>query len=165
MNLGLKETELPRAFASNAYQVLIVANKYQTGFDQPLLCAMYVDKRLSGIQAVQTLSRLNRMTRGKEETFVLDFVNECDDILASFQDYYSSATKISSRQTRSTIRGISLCHSARPSMTPWSAVTRNMATSLTRSSRMRLCVTSFGRGCWIRCMGDSMKEGFNLHRN
>ena len=92
MNLGLKETELPRAFASNIYQVLIVANKYQTGFDQPLLCAMYVDKRLAGIQAVQTLSRLNRMALGKEETFVLDFVNERDDILASFQDYYETTT-------------------------------------------------------------------------
>ena len=88
MNGGLKEAELPDKFASNAYNVLLVANKYQTGFDQPLLCAMYVDKRLSGIQAVQTLSRLNRMAPGKEHTFVLDFVNERDDILASFQDYY-----------------------------------------------------------------------------
>ena len=86
----IKETELPDRFASDAYQVLIVANKYQTGFDQPLLCAMYVDKRLDGIQAVQTLSRLNRTYPGKEETFVLDFVNEREEILASFQDYYQS---------------------------------------------------------------------------
>jgi len=92
MNDGIKETELPERFASDAYQVLLVANKYQTGFDQPLLCAMYVDKRLSGIQAVQTLSRLNRMAPGKEGTFVLDFVNERDDILASFQDYYETTT-------------------------------------------------------------------------
>jgi len=92
MNDGIKETELPERFASDAYQVLLVANKYQTGFDQPLLCAMYVDKRLSGIQAVQTLSRLNRMAPGKEATFVLDFVNERDDILASFQDYYETTT-------------------------------------------------------------------------
>jgi type I restriction enzyme, R subunit len=88
----LAETELRRAFAGDEYNVLIVANKYQTGFDQPLLCAMYVDKRLSGIQAVQTLSRLNRCYPGKEETFVLDFVNDRKEILASFQDYYEGTT-------------------------------------------------------------------------
>lgn len=92
MNDGIKESELPLRFASDAHQMLIVANKYQTGFDQPLLCAMYVDKRLSGIQAVQTLSRLNRMKRGKEQVFVLDFVNKTDEILASFQDYYEGTT-------------------------------------------------------------------------
>lgn len=92
MNAGVKETELPSKFAGDEYQVLIVANKYQTGFDQPLLCAMYVDKRLAGIQAVQTLSRLNRTCRGKETTFVLDFVNSSEDILAAFQDYYESTT-------------------------------------------------------------------------
>jgi type I restriction enzyme R subunit len=92
MNGGIKEGELPEKFASDAYQVLLVANKYQTGFDQPLLCVMYVDKRLSGIQAVQTLSRLNRMAPGKEATFVLDFVNERDAILESFQDYYETTT-------------------------------------------------------------------------
>lgn len=92
MNEGIKEAELPETFASDAYQVLLVANKYQTGFDQPLLSAMYVDKRLSGIQAVQTLSRLNRMARGKEVTFVLDFVNEREGILKSFQDYYETTT-------------------------------------------------------------------------
>ncbi len=92
MNQGVKETELPERFASDAYQVLIVANKYQTGFDQPLLCAMYVDKRLAGIQAVQTLSRLNRTYPGKEQTFVLDFVNEREEILASFRDYYETTT-------------------------------------------------------------------------
>ncbi len=89
---SIKETELPDRFASDLYQVLIVANKYQTGFDQPLLCAMYVDKRLDGIQAVQTLSRLNRTCPGKEATFVLDFVNEREAILASFQDYYQTTT-------------------------------------------------------------------------
>ena len=88
----LKESELPRAFGGDAYNVLIVANKYQTGFDQPLLCAMYVDKRLAGIQAVQTLSRLNRTHPGKEETFILDFVNEREDILAAFQDFFESTT-------------------------------------------------------------------------
>lgn len=92
MNAGIKDTELPKKFASSAYQVLIVANKYQTGFDQPLLCAMYVDKRLAGIQAVQTLSRLNRMRRGKEATFVLDFINDRDAILEAFQDYYEGTT-------------------------------------------------------------------------
>lgn len=88
----IKETELPKKFASDAYSVLIVANKYQTGFDEPRLCAMYVDKRLAGIQAVQTLSRLNRTAPGKDQTFVLDFVNEREEILASFQDYYESTT-------------------------------------------------------------------------
>ena len=88
MNKGIRETELPRRFASNDYQVLIVADKYQTGFDEPLLHTMYVDKRLSGIQAVQTLSRLNRTREGKEDTFVLDFVNEVEEIQQSFQPYY-----------------------------------------------------------------------------
>lgn len=68
--------------------VLIVAEKYQTGFDQPLLHTMYVDKRLGGIQAIQTLSRLNRTRDGKEDTFVLDFVNEPEEIQAAFQPYY-----------------------------------------------------------------------------
>lgn len=88
MNEGIKEKELPKKFATDEYQVLIVAEKYQTGFDQPLLHTMYVDKRLSGIKAVQTLSRLNRTHPGKEDTFVLDFVNEREEILESFQPYY-----------------------------------------------------------------------------
>jgi len=88
MNLGIREKELPGRFAGEEYQVLLVAEKYQTGFDQPLLHTMYVDKRLAGVQAVQTLSRLNRMCLGKEGTFVLDFVNEPEDILAAFQPYY-----------------------------------------------------------------------------
>jgi len=92
MNDGIAESELPRRFASDEYQVLIVANKYQTGFDQPLLVAMYVDKRLGGIQAVQTLSRLNRMRRGKENTFVLDFINKREEIVAAFQDYFEGTT-------------------------------------------------------------------------
>lgn len=85
---GFSEKELPRKFASDEYQLLLVADKYQTGFDQPLLHTMYVDKKLSGVKAVQTLSRLNRMCVGKEDTFVLDFANETDDILLSFQPYY-----------------------------------------------------------------------------
>lgn len=85
---GFSEKELPRKFASEEYQLLLVADKYQTGFDQPLLHTMYVDKKLSGVKAVQTLSRLNRMCAGKEDTFVLDFANETDDILNSFQPYY-----------------------------------------------------------------------------
>jgi type I restriction enzyme, R subunit len=88
MNHGVKERELPEKFASDAFQVLLVANKYQTGFDQPLLHTMYVDKRLSGVQAVQTLSRLNRMAPGKEDTFVLDFVNDAEEIQRSFQPYF-----------------------------------------------------------------------------
>ena len=88
MNEGIKESELPDKFDTEEYQVLLVAEKYQTGFDQPLLHSMYVDKRLGGIQAVQTLSRLNRTTRGKENTFVLDFVNEPAEIYLAFKPYY-----------------------------------------------------------------------------
>ena len=88
MNQGIREKELPERFGTDEYQVLLVAEKYQTGFDQPLLHTMYVDKRLAGIQAVQTLSRLNRTHPGKEDTFVLDFVNDPDEILAAFQPYY-----------------------------------------------------------------------------
>lgn len=92
MNKGIKERELPEKFETDAYQVLLVANKYQTGFDQPLLHTMYVDKRLSGVQAVQTLSRLNRTAPGKEDTFVLDFVNDTAEIERSFQPYYEQTT-------------------------------------------------------------------------
>ena len=93
LNPGTRGRALPVAFASDDFQVLIVANKYQTGFDQPLLCAMYVDKRLSGVTAVQTLSRLNRTypAGGKDTTFVLDFVNDTDEILESFLPYYRDA--------------------------------------------------------------------------
>ena len=86
------EGQLPDRFASPDYQILLVANKYQTGFDQPLLCAMYVDKRLDGVQAVQTLSRLNRKIPGKENPFVLDFVNEAEDIYRAFKPYYDSTS-------------------------------------------------------------------------
>ena len=84
----MSEGELPDKFATDEYQVLIVAEKYQTGFDEPLLHTMYVDKPLNGIKAVQTLSRLNRTCRGKEDTFVLDFVNDPETIQEAFQDYY-----------------------------------------------------------------------------
>ncbi len=82
------ETELPEKFATEEYQLLIVAEKYQTGFDQPLLHTMYVDKKLAGVKAVQTLSRLNRIFPGKEDTFVLDFANEEQEIVDAFQPYY-----------------------------------------------------------------------------
>lgn len=85
---GFREKELPDRFSSDEYQILLVADKYQTGFDEPLLHTMYVDKKLSGVKAVQTLSRLNRMCSGKEDTFVLDFANEAEVIYASFQPYY-----------------------------------------------------------------------------
>ena len=84
----IAEGALPGRFGSADYQVLLVANKYQTGFDQPLLCAMYVDKRLDGVQAVQTLSRLNRTLPGKDAPFVLDFVNAAEDIFRAFKPYY-----------------------------------------------------------------------------
>ncbi|MDC9592737.1 type I restriction endonuclease subunit R [Xenorhabdus sp. IM139775] len=93
MNLGLKGRDMRKAFDSDDYQVMLVANKFQTGFDQPKLCAMYVDKALGGVECVQTLSRLNRTYPGKAEsgTFVLDFFNEPDDILGAFQPYYQTA--------------------------------------------------------------------------
>ncbi len=91
MNPGLKGRDLREAFETDEYQVMIVANKFQTGFDQPKLCAMYVDKKLNGVDCVQTLSRLNRTYPGKEDPFVLDFVNKTDDILAAFQPYYRTA--------------------------------------------------------------------------
>jgi type I restriction enzyme, R subunit len=91
MNGGLKEKELPDTFAKPEFRVLLVAEKYQTGFDQPLLHTMYVDKRLAGIQAVQTLSRLNRTHPLKDETFVLDFVNEPAEIQEAFRQYYEGS--------------------------------------------------------------------------
>jgi type I restriction enzyme R subunit len=91
LNPGLRGRALDKAFGGDDYQVMIVANKFLTGFDQPLLVAMYVDKKLSGITAVQTLSRLNRVIPGKENTYILDFVNEPDEILEAFQTYYEDA--------------------------------------------------------------------------
>ena len=93
MNPGLKGRDMRKAFDSDDFQVMIVANKFQTGFDQPKLCAMYVDKKLGGVECVQTLSRLNRTYPSKAETgtFVLDFFNEPQDILDAFQPYYQTA--------------------------------------------------------------------------
>ena len=92
MNPGLKGRDLRKAFDSQDYNVLIVANKFQTGFDQPKLCAMYVDKKLGGVECVQTLSRLNRIFPGKEaaSTFVLDFFNEAEDVLEAFKPFYET---------------------------------------------------------------------------
>ncbi|SLM95225.1 type I restriction endonuclease subunit R [Brachybacterium nesterenkovii] len=90
-NPQLDGRDLAKVFARPDEHVLIVANKYQTGFDQPLLVGMYVDKQLSGIAAVQTLSRLNRMAPGKTDTYVLDFVNDPEQILAAFREYYEDA--------------------------------------------------------------------------
>jgi type I restriction enzyme R subunit len=89
---SISEKQIPERFASPDYQVLLVANKYQTGFDQPLLCAMYVDKRLDGVQAVQTLSRLNRKIPGKENPFILDFVNKAEDVYKAFKPYYDATS-------------------------------------------------------------------------
>jgi type I restriction enzyme R subunit len=89
---GFAETELPRQFDTDEYQLLIVAEKYQTGFDQPKLCAMYVDRKLAGLQAVQTLSRLNRIYPAKERTFVLDFQNTIEEIQEAFKPFYEATT-------------------------------------------------------------------------
>ena len=83
--------DIRTAFKGDDYSILLVANKFQTGFDEPLLIAMYVDKRLAGIQAVQTLSRLNRCYPGKDLTYVVDFVNDPAEILASFKPYHETA--------------------------------------------------------------------------
>jgi type I restriction enzyme R subunit len=91
LNPKLNGRDIRKAFNEDTYQVLLVANKFQTGFDQPLLCAMYVDKRLDGVQAVQTLSRLNRCYPGKDTTYVLDFVNDPEEILKAFKAYYETA--------------------------------------------------------------------------
>jgi len=82
------EKQTPTKFATEEYQVLLVAEKYQTGYDQPLLHSMYVDKRLDGVKAVQTLSRLNRTYPGKDDTFILDFVNKAEDIQGAFEPYF-----------------------------------------------------------------------------
>jgi len=87
---GLVKTSIPNGLKDPKYRILIVSNKFQTGFDEPLLQSMYVDKKLSGVQCVQTLSRLNRTTKGKTDTFVLDFVNDTEDIVNSFQPYYTN---------------------------------------------------------------------------
>lgn len=86
--LKISESALPMYFASDMFNVLIVADKYQTGFDEPLLHSMFVDKRLQGVKAVQTLSRLNRYCKGKEDTYVLDFANTADSIKGSFLPFY-----------------------------------------------------------------------------
>lgn len=95
LNPNLRGRAIRDAFDTEEYQILLVANKFQTGFDQPLLCGMYVDKRLAGIQAVQTLSRLNRSYSGKfgtkDTTYILDFTNDPEEILAAFQTYYETA--------------------------------------------------------------------------
>ena len=87
---GISELQTARTFESSGYRFLIVANKFQTGFDQPLLHTMYVDKKLGGVNAVQTLSRLNRTHPGKQSTLVLDFTNEADEIKSAFEPYYET---------------------------------------------------------------------------
>ncbi|MGF6427332.1 type I restriction endonuclease subunit R [Bradyrhizobium elkanii] len=91
LNPRLNGRDIRDAFKGDEFQILLVANKFQTGFDQPLLCGMYVDRRLAGIQAVQTLSRLNRAYPGKDTTYVLDFVNSSEEVLAAFKTYYDTA--------------------------------------------------------------------------
>lgn len=91
MNPNLKGKDMRKAFDTADYQVMLVANKFQTGFDQPKLVAMYVDKPLKGVECIQTLSRLNRTCKGKDKTFVLDFVNDPEEILAEFKVYFQTA--------------------------------------------------------------------------
>ena len=86
--MAFPRTKTAEHFKKDEYKILIVAEKFQTGFDQPLLHTMYVDKRLNGLHAVQTLSRLNRTHPDKTETFILDFANEAEDIEKAFQPYY-----------------------------------------------------------------------------
>jgi type I restriction enzyme R subunit len=102
LNPRLKRQDIAQAFDGEDYHILLVANKFQTGFDQPLLCGMYVDKRLSGIQAVQTLSRLNRACDGKDTTYIVDFANDEEDILKAFKTYYATA-ELSSTSDRNIV--------------------------------------------------------------
>jgi type I restriction enzyme R subunit len=87
---GMEGTDIPSAFKDPRFRILIISSKYQTGFDEPLVHTMYVDKKLGGVQCVQTLSRLNRTKSGKTDTFVLDFVNETEDIVNSFQPFFTT---------------------------------------------------------------------------
>jgi type I restriction enzyme R subunit len=87
---GLTGTNIPDGLKDPKFRILIVSSKYQTGFDEPLLQSMYIDKMMSGVQCVQTLSRLNRTAKGKQDTFILDFVNETEDIVESFKPYYTT---------------------------------------------------------------------------
>lgn len=91
MNPNLRGRDMRKAFDTTDYQVMLVANKFQTGFDQPKLVAMYVDKPLRGVECIQTLSRLNRTYQGKDKTFVLDFVNEPEEVLEEFKVYFQTA--------------------------------------------------------------------------
>ncbi len=85
------DSKMPERFRDNEYRLLIVADMFQTGFDEPLLYAMYIDKEINGVKAVQTLSRLNRTYSGKSETFILDFANDAGIIADSFSRYYKTA--------------------------------------------------------------------------
>jgi type I restriction enzyme R subunit len=87
---GIEGNDIPSSFKDPRYRLLIVSSKFQTGFDEPLLYAMYVDKKLGGVQCVQTLTRLNRTKTGKRGTFVLDFANDTEDVVNSFQPYYTT---------------------------------------------------------------------------
>src|SRR5699024_6287989 len=88
----IQENQLKETFHSDDFNLLIVAEKYQTGFDEPLLHTMFIDKKLRGVKAVQTLSRLNRTMQGKKDTFVLDFANTEEEILEAFQPFYEATT-------------------------------------------------------------------------
>ncbi|MCY4561506.1 MAG: DEAD/DEAH box helicase family protein [Flavobacteriaceae bacterium] len=91
-NNGMEGNDIPSGLRDPRFRILIVANKFQTGFNEPHMHSMYIDKKLSAVQCVQTLSRLNRSTNGKTDTFVLDFINEAEEIEKSFEPYYNSAT-------------------------------------------------------------------------
>ena len=91
---GMVGVDIPSSLKDPRFRILIVSNKFQTGFDEPMLSSMYVDKKLGGVQCVQTLSRLNRTKSGKTETFILDFVNETQDIIDSFQPFYTTTELI-----------------------------------------------------------------------
>jgi type I restriction enzyme, R subunit len=90
---GFSEKQTAKVFERSEYRFLIVANKFQTGFDQPLLHTMYVDKKLGGVNAVQTLSRLNRTHADKTETIVIDFANDAEEIRKAFEPYYETTMR------------------------------------------------------------------------
>ncbi len=137
---GFPETELPGRFDGREFQILVVAEKYQTGFDQPKLCAMYVDRKLDGLQAVQTLSRLNRTMVGKRQTYILDFRNTAEDIRTAFAPFYE-VTELESRSDPNQIYDLAHRIEAAPYIDPseveaFAAVL--FAGDLTSQDRIRL---------------------------
>jgi type I restriction enzyme, R subunit len=137
---GFPDTELPKRFDGDEFQILVVAEKYQTGFDQPKLCAMYVDRKLDGLQAVQTLSRLNRKRADKDKTFILDFRNSSEDIQTAFAPFFET-TELEDRSDPNQIYDLANRIEAAPYIDPQEVeafATIFFAGNLTSQDRIKL---------------------------